>query len=64
MIHGYPTSSFDFMELFDLLSMDYYVCAIDTPGGTPAVLYIMVATDKYTKKRRRIFYFKTRVLDG
>jgi len=32
MIHGYPTSSFDFMELFDLLSMDYYVCAIDTPG--------------------------------
>ncbi len=32
MIHGYPTSSFDFMELFDLLSMDYFVCALDTPG--------------------------------
>jgi pimeloyl-ACP methyl ester carboxylesterase len=32
MIHGYPTSSFDFADLFDLLSPDYYVCAIDTPG--------------------------------
>jgi len=32
MIHGYPTSSFDFMELFDLLSNDYFVCALDTPG--------------------------------
>ena len=32
MIHGYPTSSFDFKELFDLLSMDYFVCALDTPG--------------------------------
>lgn len=32
MIHGYPTSSFVFMELFDLLSMDYFVCALDTPG--------------------------------
>ncbi len=32
MIHGYPTSSFDFLELFDLLSPDYYICAIDTPG--------------------------------
>ena len=32
MIHGYPTSSFDFIELFDLLNMDYHVCAIDTPG--------------------------------
>lgn len=32
MIHGYPTSSFDFFELFDLLSNDYYVCALDTPG--------------------------------
>jgi pimeloyl-ACP methyl ester carboxylesterase len=31
-IHGYPTSSFDFTDLFDLLSTDYYVCAIDTPG--------------------------------
>lgn len=32
MIHGYPTSSFDFFELFELLSNDYYVCALDTPG--------------------------------
>lgn len=32
MIHGYPTSSFDFYELFELLSNDYYVCALDTPG--------------------------------
>jgi hypothetical protein len=32
MIHGYPTSSFDFVDLFDLLSSDYYVCAIDTAG--------------------------------
>lgn len=32
MIHGYPTSSFDFIELFDLLNVDYHVCAIDTPG--------------------------------
>ncbi|WP_198022972.1 alpha/beta fold hydrolase [Paenibacillus zanthoxyli] len=31
-IHGYPTSSFDFRELFEELSQDYYVCAIDTPG--------------------------------
>ncbi len=31
-IHGYPTSSFDFLELFEELSQDYYVCAIDTPG--------------------------------
>ena len=32
MIPGYPTSSFDFFELFELLSNDYYVCALDTPG--------------------------------
>lgn len=31
-IHGYPTSSFDFRELFELLRDDYYVLAIDTPG--------------------------------
>lgn len=31
-IHGYPTSSFDFRELFEELSQDYYVCALDTPG--------------------------------
>ncbi len=32
LIHGYPTSSFDFVELFDLLSADHFVCAVDTPG--------------------------------
>jgi len=32
MIHGYPTSSFDFMELFDLLNGGYFVCALDAPG--------------------------------
>lgn len=32
MIHGYPTSSYDYSELFELLSEDYYVCSIDTPG--------------------------------
>ncbi|MBU0956739.1 MAG: alpha/beta fold hydrolase, partial [Spirochaetes bacterium] len=31
-IHGYPTSSFDFYELFDLLAEDYYLVALDTPG--------------------------------
>lgn len=31
-IHGYPTSSFDYFELFDELSDDYYVVALDTPG--------------------------------
>lgn len=32
MIHGYPTSSFDYLEIMELLSEDYYVCAIDTVG--------------------------------
>jgi len=32
MIHGYPTMSFDFYDVVDLLSDDYYVCAIDTIG--------------------------------
>jgi pimeloyl-ACP methyl ester carboxylesterase len=32
MIHGYPTNCFDFKDLFDQLSNDYYVCALDTPG--------------------------------
>jgi pimeloyl-ACP methyl ester carboxylesterase len=32
MIHGYPTSSFDYAPLFAELSPDYYVCALDTPG--------------------------------
>jgi pimeloyl-ACP methyl ester carboxylesterase len=30
--HGWPTSSFDFEELFSGLSADHYVCALDTPG--------------------------------
>lgn len=32
MIHGYPTSSFDYASLFAELNDDYYVCALDTPG--------------------------------
>jgi pimeloyl-ACP methyl ester carboxylesterase len=32
MIHGYPTSSFDYAPLFDALKNDFYVCALDTPG--------------------------------
>jgi len=32
MIHGYPTSSFDYVELVQALSEDHYVCALDTPG--------------------------------
>lgn len=32
MIHGYPTSSFDFAALASDLSQDHYVCALDTPG--------------------------------
>jgi len=32
MIHGYPTSSFDYAVLFTKLSDDFYVCALDTPG--------------------------------
>jgi pimeloyl-ACP methyl ester carboxylesterase len=32
MIHGYPTSSFDYAPLFAELSNDHYVCALDTPG--------------------------------
>jgi pimeloyl-ACP methyl ester carboxylesterase len=32
MIHGYPTSSFDYAPLFAELSEDHYVCALDTPG--------------------------------
>ena len=32
MIHGYPTSSFDYAPLFAELSDEYYVCALDTPG--------------------------------
>ena len=32
LIHGYPTSSYDFSKLTQQLSSDYYVCALDTPG--------------------------------
>jgi pimeloyl-ACP methyl ester carboxylesterase len=32
VIHGYPTSSWDFMALAVELSRDFYVCALDTPG--------------------------------
>ena len=32
MIHGYPTSSFDYAPLFTALSDDHYICALDTPG--------------------------------
>ncbi|NDJ51946.1 MAG: alpha/beta hydrolase [Chloroflexi bacterium] len=32
MIHGYPTSSFDYAALFADLSQDHYICALDTPG--------------------------------
>lgn len=32
LIHGYPTSSYDFSQLAASLSNDYYVCALDTPG--------------------------------
>jgi len=32
LIHGYPTSSYDYDPLFAILSDSYYVCALDTPG--------------------------------
>jgi len=32
LVHGYPTSSFDFAALARLLSRDFHVCALDTPG--------------------------------
>jgi pimeloyl-ACP methyl ester carboxylesterase len=32
IIHGYPTSSFDYAPLFAELSDDFYVCALDTTG--------------------------------
>jgi pimeloyl-ACP methyl ester carboxylesterase len=32
LIHGYPTSSYDYAPLFAILSEAYYVCALDTPG--------------------------------
>ncbi|NDJ61586.1 MAG: alpha/beta hydrolase [Chloroflexi bacterium] len=32
LIHGYPTSSYDYAPLFERLRDDHYVCALDTPG--------------------------------
>ena len=32
MIHGYPTSGFDYADLAQTFSEDHYVCALDTPG--------------------------------
>ena len=32
LIHGYPTSSYDFARLVDALNGDFYLCALDTPG--------------------------------
>lgn len=32
MVHGFPTSSFDFRPIFDLLKADYRVCTLDFPG--------------------------------
>ena len=32
LVHGYPTSSFDFRELIGLLQDDYFLCTLDFPG--------------------------------
>ena len=32
MIHGYPTSSFDYAALMQELGAENYICALDTPG--------------------------------
>lgn len=32
LLHGYPTSSFDFRELVALLEDDYFLCLLDFPG--------------------------------
>ena len=32
MVHGFPTSSFDFRPVIDLLKTDYRVCTLDFPG--------------------------------
>jgi len=32
MLHGFPTSSFDFRPLIELLQADYRVCTLDFPG--------------------------------
>jgi pimeloyl-ACP methyl ester carboxylesterase len=32
LVHGYPTSSFDFRDLIGLLQNDYFICTLDFPG--------------------------------
>ena len=32
LVHGYPTSSYDFATLAEQLTADYYICVLDTPG--------------------------------
>ena len=32
MVHGFPTSSYDFGEVIDELKRDYYIVVVDTPG--------------------------------
>jgi pimeloyl-ACP methyl ester carboxylesterase len=32
MVHGFPTSSYDFGELIDELKRDYHIVVVDTPG--------------------------------
>jgi len=32
MVHGFPTSSYDFGEIIDKLKRDYHIIVIDTPG--------------------------------
>jgi pimeloyl-ACP methyl ester carboxylesterase len=32
MVHGFPTSSYDFAELINELKHDYYIVVVDTPG--------------------------------
>lgn len=32
MVHGFPTSSYDFREIIDNLDKDYFILVMDTPG--------------------------------
>ena len=32
MVHGFPTSSFDFRPMFELLKSDHRICTLDFPG--------------------------------
>jgi len=32
MVHGFPTSSYDFKEIIDLLKNEYFIVVLDTPG--------------------------------